>query len=85
MNIDLLFFEPGFEKKEKFINDQEKFEEYISTHSYEGKSNELLFLPASMSLNNNKTIFIYLVSNLFQNLLQTSIIDLIIYLDKLQL
>jgi len=58
MNIDLLFFEPGFEKKEKFINDQEKFEEYISTHSYEGKSNELLFLPASMSLNNNKTLLI---------------------------
>ena len=42
MKIDLLFFNKSFEKKEEFINNQEQFEEYISTHSFEGKSNELL-------------------------------------------
>ena len=58
MNIDLLFFESSFNKKEDFINNQEKFEEYISTHSFQGKSKELLFLPPSMSINNNKTLLI---------------------------
>tara|TARA_B100001250_G_scaffold142941_1_gene122319 strand:- start:3165 stop:4529 length:1365 start_codon:yes stop_codon:yes gene_type:complete len=58
MNIDLLFFESSFNKKEDFINNQEKFEEYISTHSFQGKSKELLFMPPSMSLNNNKTLLI---------------------------
>jgi len=58
MNIDLLFFESSFNKKEDFINDQEKFEEYISTHSFHGKSKELLYLPPSMSINNNKTLLV---------------------------
>ena len=58
MNIDLLFFNKSFEKKEEFINNQEQFEEYISTHSFEGKSNELLFLPPSISVNNNKTLLV---------------------------
>ncbi len=58
MNIDLLFFESSFNKKEDFIDNQEKFEEYISTHSFQGKSKELLFMPPSMSLNNNKTLLI---------------------------
>jgi len=58
MNIDLLFFESNFQKKEDFIKNQDKFEEYISTHSFEGKSKELLFLPASMVINNNKTLLI---------------------------
>ena len=58
MNIDILFFESNFEKKEEFIDNQEKFEEYISTHSFEGKDKELLFLPASMSINNNKTLLV---------------------------
>ena len=42
MNIDLLFFESSFEKKEDYIKDQEVFQEYINTHSFEGNSNELL-------------------------------------------
>ena len=58
MNIDLLFFESSFEKKEDYISDQEIFQEYISTHSFEGNSNELLFMPPSMSSNNNKTLLI---------------------------
>ena len=51
MNIDLLFFESSFEKKEDYIKDQEVFQEYINTHSFEGNSNELLFMPPSMSSN----------------------------------
>ena len=39
MNIDLLFFESSFEKKEDYISDEQIFEEYISTHSFEGNSN----------------------------------------------
>jgi len=58
MNIDLLFFESSFEKKEDYISDEGIFQEYISTHSFEGKSNELLFMPPSMSSNNNKTLLI---------------------------
>ena len=58
MNIDLLFFESSFEKKEDYIKDQEVFQEYINTHSFEGNSNELLFMPPSMSSNNNKTLLI---------------------------
>tara|TARA_B100001540_G_scaffold124518_1_gene111061 strand:+ start:317 stop:670 length:354 start_codon:yes stop_codon:yes gene_type:complete len=58
MNIDLLFFESSFENKEEFINDKEIFHEYISTHSFEGNSNELLFMPPSMSSSKNKTLLI---------------------------
>ena len=58
MNIDLLFFDTTFGKKEDFINNQEQFGEYISTHSFEGKSNELLFLPPSMSITTNKTLLV---------------------------
>jgi len=58
MNIDLLFFESNFDKQDEFINNQDKFEEYISTHSFEGNANELLFLPPSLSVNNNKTLLI---------------------------
>ena len=58
MKIDLLFFDTTFEKKEEFINNQEQFGEYISTHSFEGKSNELLFLPPSMSITTNKTLLV---------------------------
>jgi len=58
MNIDLLFFESSFEKKDDYIKDQEIFQEYINTHSFEGNSNELLFMPPSMSSNNNKTLLI---------------------------
>ena len=58
MNVDLLFFESSFEKKEDYIKDQEVFQEYINTHSFEGNSNELLFMPPSMSSNNNKTLLI---------------------------
>jgi len=58
MNIDLLFFESNFAKKEEFIDNQKSFEEYILTHSFGGKDKELLFLPASMSVNNNKTLLV---------------------------
>ena len=58
MNIDLLFFESSFEKKDDYIKDQEIFQEYINTHSFEGNSNELLFMPPSMSSSNNKTLLI---------------------------
>ena len=58
MNIDLLFFDTTFEKKEEFIDNQNQFGEYISTHSFEGKSNELLFLPPSMSIMSNKTLLV---------------------------
>ncbi len=58
MNVDLLLFDSSFDKKEEFINNQENFEEYISTHSFEGNAKELLFLPPSLSINNNKTLLI---------------------------
>ena len=49
MNVDIIFFNSDFANKEEFISDEEKFQEYISTHSFEGKSNELLFMPPSVS------------------------------------
>ena len=58
MNVDIIFFNSDFANKEEFISDEEKFQEYISTHSFEGKSNELLFMPPSMSSSNNKTLLI---------------------------
>ncbi len=58
MKIDLLFFNTKFENKEDYISDTEKFEEYILTHTFEGKHKELLFLPASFTKNKNNTLLI---------------------------
>ena len=58
MKIDLLFFNTRFENKEDYIADIEKFEEYISAHKFEGNYKELLYLPASFTKNNNKTLLI---------------------------
>ena len=35
MNVDIIFFNSDFANKEEFISDEEKFQEYISTHSFE--------------------------------------------------
>ena len=59
MKIDLLFFNTKFENKEDYISDNEKFEEYILTHTFQGKHKELLFLPASFTKNKNNTLLIY--------------------------
>ena len=56
MKIDILFFNKKFENKDKFIVDSEIFSEYITTHGFEGKPNDLLLMPPSLSSRGNETI-----------------------------
>ena len=56
MKIDILFFNKKFENKGKFIVDSEIFSEYITTHGFEGKPQDLLLMPPSLSSRGNETI-----------------------------
>ena len=58
MNVDIIFFNSDFANKEEFISDEEKFQEYISTHSFEANFKELLFSPPSLSKMNNKALLV---------------------------
>ena len=44
MNVDIIFFNSDFANKEEFISDEEKFQEYISTHSFEANFKELVLI-----------------------------------------
>ena len=56
MNIDILFFDKNLNNKEKFIKDQDAFDEYIKTHKFDSKYKKILLMPGSLSSNGNKTI-----------------------------
>ncbi len=56
MNIDILFFNENFNNKEEHISDLDSFNEYVSTHNFDGKSKDTLLMPASLSSRGNKTI-----------------------------
>ena len=49
MKIDILFLDTDLKGSEDFINDSSLFEEYCSTHSFEGKANQIIVMPSSYS------------------------------------
>ena len=58
MKIDILFLDTDLKGSEDFINDSSLFEEYCKTHSFEGKSNQIIAMPASNSKNENLTYLV---------------------------
>ena len=58
MKIDILFLNNDLKGSEDFINDTSLFEEYCSTHSFEGKDNQILVIPASYSKKENRTYLV---------------------------
>jgi len=48
MNIDILFFNEHFNNKEEYIKDLDSFEEYITIHKFNPKSNDILVIPPSL-------------------------------------
>ena len=58
MNIDILFFNEHFNNKEEYIKDLESFEEYITIHKFNPKSNDILVIPPSLSSKGNQTVIV---------------------------
>ena len=58
MKIDILFLDTDFKGSEDFVNDSSLFEEYCSTHSFEGKAHEIIVMPASYSKQENRTYLV---------------------------
>jgi len=58
MNIDILFLDKDLKVSEDFVSDQNLFEEYCRTHSFEGKANQITLMPASYSLKENLTYLV---------------------------
>jgi len=58
MKIDILFLDTDLKGSEDFINDSSQFEEYCSTHSFEGKANQIIVMPASYSKKENRTYLV---------------------------
>ena len=58
MNIDILFLNQELKVSKDLISDQILFEEYCKTHSFEGKSNQVIAMPASYSKNENLTFLV---------------------------
>ena len=58
MNIDILFLDKDMKVSEDFVSDQNLFEEYCRTHSFEGKANQITLMPASYSLKENLTYLV---------------------------
>ncbi len=58
MKIDILFLDTDFKGSEDFINDSSQFEEYCSTHSFEGKAHQIIVMPASYSKQENRTYLV---------------------------
>ena len=58
MKINILFLNTELKGSEDFINDLSLFEEYCSTHSFEGKANQIIVMPASYSKNENRTYLV---------------------------
>ena len=71
MKIDILFFNEEFTNKDKFITDSDSFNEYINTHSFDGKSKDILLMPPSLSSRGNKTILVA-----YENLNKREVMDL---------
>ena len=58
MNIDILFFNEHFNNKEEYIKDLDSFEEYITIHKFNPKSNDILVIPPSLSSKGNQTVIV---------------------------
>ncbi len=58
MKIDILFLDTDLKGSEDFINDSSLFEEYCSTHSFEGKANQIIVMPPSYSKRENRTYLV---------------------------
>jgi len=58
MKIDILFLDTDLKVSEDFINDSIQFEEYCITHSFEGKANQIIVMPASYSKKENRTYLV---------------------------
>ena len=58
MKIDILFLDTNLKGSEDFINDSSQFEEYCSTHSFEGKAHQIIVMPASYSKQENRTYLV---------------------------
>ncbi len=58
MNIDILFLNQELKVSKDFISDQSLFAEYCKTHSFEGKSNQVIAMPGSYSKNENLTYLV---------------------------
>ena len=58
MKIDILFLDTDLKGSEDFINDSSLFEEYCSTHSFEGKANQIIVMPSSYSKKENRTYLV---------------------------
>ena len=58
MKIDILFLDTDLKESEDFINDSSLFEEYCSTHSFEGKANQIIVMPSSYSKKENRTYLV---------------------------
>ena len=58
MKIDILFLDTDLKGSKDFINDSSLFEEYCSTHSFEGKANQIIVMPSSYSKRENRTYLV---------------------------
>ena len=58
MNIDILFLNKELKASDDFINDLSLFEEYCTTHSFEGKANQIIVMPSSYSKKENRTYLV---------------------------
>ena len=58
MKIDILFLDTDLKGSDDFISDSSQFEEYCSTHSFEGKANQITVMPASYSKQENRTYLV---------------------------
>ena len=58
MKIDILFLDTDLKGSQDFINDSSQFEEYCSTHSFEGKANQIIVMPSSYSKRENRTYLV---------------------------
>ena len=58
MKIDILFLDTDLKGSKDFINDSSLFEEYCSTHSFEGKANQIIVMPSFYSKRENRTYLV---------------------------
>ena len=62
MKIDILFLNNGLNGHDEYF-DNELFQEYCETHSFEGKKNQILSVPPSYSKSENLTFIVGLGEN----------------------
>tara|TARA_A100001011_G_scaffold77797_1_gene80147 strand:+ start:171 stop:1514 length:1344 start_codon:yes stop_codon:yes gene_type:complete len=58
MKIDILFLDTDLKGSEDFVNDSSLFEEYCTTHAFEGKANQIIVMPASYSKKEKRTYLV---------------------------